>query len=126
VGENTELARRPRTNSLTIVGQTAGVGFVSFIFILIALVKNGAMPNVVILISLFYFAAVFGICFMILRHGSVTEKNEAPKSATEDLPAHAYLRPITTAQLEDARDPGIDSVTDATTRTLDEMKIERR
>ena len=126
VADDSQLAKASRINPLTIVGQTAGVGFVAFIFILIVLAKYGTMTNVFVPITFFYFAALFGICFMILRHGSTSGKVEPTASRVEDGPsAPAYLRPVTTAQLHEARDMGVGSVTDATTRTLDEVKIER-
>lgn len=67
---------------------------------------------------------------MVLRYGSKlrTDETSAEKvRETGDLDAPAYLRPaVNTAQLEEARDLGIGSVTDATTRTLDEVRIERK
>ena len=123
--EETGTGKVTWTNPLTIVGQTAGVGFVGFIFVLLILTRSGALPNLYLPITFFYFAALFGICFMILRYGAAATKAETPR-VVEDFPTAAYLRPVTTAQLEEARDMGIGSVTDATTRTLDEMKIERK
>ena len=112
-----------RSSSLSVVGQTAGVGFVSFIFILLVLTKYGALPpNLLVPITFFYFAALFGICFMILRHGTpASAKSEGQRSENIASGEPAYLRPVTTAQLEEERDFGIGSVTDATTRTLDKV-----
>lgn len=114
------------TSPLAVVGQTAGVGFVSFIFILLVLTKYSALPPDLLLpITFFYFAALFGICFMLLRHGTPKASNlELPRNDNETQAS--YLRPVTTAQLEEARDFGIDSVTDATTRTLDKVPTRER
>jgi hypothetical protein len=45
---------------------------------------------------------------------------------TGELESPAYLSPMETAQLDEARDFDIGSVTDATTRTLDQVTIERK
>ena len=113
-----------RSNPLVIAGNTAGVGFVGFIFIIGILMRYGAMPNILVPITFFYFAALFGICFMIMRHGSSSPAPLTP--AVDERPRPAYLRPVTTAQLEDGNEFGIGSVTDATTRTLDKVAVEER
>ena len=112
-------------NPLVIAGQTAGVGFVGYIFVIGIFMKYGAMPNIIAPLTFFYFAALFGICFMIMRHnaGSAAATINPPAENTQDPP---YLRSVTTAQLEEAREFGIGSVTDATTRTLDKMPFEDR
>ncbi len=123
VVDDSKAARSP----LAVAGNIAGVGFVAYIFVLLVLSKSGVAPDVFKLITVLYFAALFGLCFMFLRQGP-----QAPRSRIEDpnpsdaRAEHAYLRPVTTAQLEDARDFGIPSVTDATTRTLDEVPIADR
>jgi hypothetical protein len=59
---------------------------------------------------------------MILRHGTGAVANiDSQRNENATLSEVSYLRPVTTAQLEDARDFGVDSVTDATTRTLDKV-----
>ena len=100
-----------------------------FMLVIRALTRSDLPPGLIVPISFFYFASLFGICFMVLRQGSRTMRE--PKSArsfdTGELNAPpAYLSPVTTAQLEEARSFGIGSVTDRTTRTLDEAKIERK
>lgn len=115
-----EKPGRHRTNPLVIAGNTAGVGFVAYIFVLLMLTKNGAAPNIFIPLTFFYFAALFGICIMILQYGRPREIDEKPAEEPE------YLRPATTAQLEESREFGIGSVTDATTRALDPAPIRER
>ena len=110
------------TNPLVIAGQTAGVGFVAYIFILLILTKNGAAPNIYPALTFFYFAALFGICFMFLHYGR-SKQNPSPRQEHEERREPAYLRPVTTAQLEEFREPA--SVTDHTTRTLDEIPIRK-
>jgi hypothetical protein len=126
VAEEASASKPHRTNPLVILGNTAGVGFVAYIFVLVVLLKNGGTPNLFVPITFFYFAALFGICYMIMRYGPATETTEKPQSPAEEAAPPNYLKPVITAQLEEARDMGIGSVTDATTRTLDEAKVERR
>ena len=123
-----EKRGRQWTNPLVIAGQTAGVGFVAYIFILFILTRNGAAPNILVPLTFFYFAALFGICFMFLHYGrsSSAGSDAASSSLAEQSPEPAYLRPVTTSQLEEAREFGIGSVTDATTRTLNEVSIKER
>lgn len=124
IAEESKSGKTHRTNPLTIAGNTAGVGFVGFIFIIGILMKYGAMPNILVPITFFYFAALFGICFMIMRHGANVRAAVAP--LTEEKPEPSYLRPVTTAQLEEAREFSVGSVTDATTRTLDKVPIDQQ
>lgn len=115
-------------NPLTLTACIAGVGFFAFMLLIRTMTRSTMPPNLFVPISFFYFAALFGICFMVLRYGH--KRGVEPKSTraldTGELAAPAYLSPVTTAQLEEARDFGIGSVTDATTRTLDEVTIERK
>jgi hypothetical protein len=124
--EDSNSSKQHRTNPLVIVGQTAGVGFFGFIFVLLILSKSGVMPNLFLPITFFYFAALFGICFMVLRYGSSLKKTEAPDTSQTNTTEPAYLSPVTTARLEEAREFGPGSVTDATTRTLSEVPISEK
>lgn len=108
---------------MMVAGYVAGVGFISFIFILRMLTRSEMPPGLFVPITFFYFAALFGICFFFLRHATAVAKNNLTAALREKNDPE-YLRPATTAQLEEARGFGIGSVTDATTRTLD--KIPRR
>ena len=117
------------SNPLTLTAVIAGVGFFAFMLVVRALARSDVPPGLIVPISFLYFAALFGICFMVLRFGSKLRNRgvvEIPSRETGELDAPAYLKPVTTAQLEEARSFGIGSVTDHTTRTLDEVKIERR
>lgn len=99
-----------------------------FMLVIRALTRSDLPPGLIVPISFFYFASLFGICFMVLRFGSKTLKGPKQEKVfdTGELAPPAYLSPVTTAQLEEARSFGIGSVTDRTTRTLDEVTIERR
>lgn len=111
---------------MVVAGQTAGVGFVAYIFVLLILAKNTAAPNIFVPLTFFYFAALFGICFILLRQGSFASSSvEPPKADDPAEPADpTYLRPVTTAQLQEGFEAPA-SVTDHTTRTLDEVSIRK-
>ncbi|MBA3352193.1 MAG: hypothetical protein H0U23_07190, partial [Blastocatellia bacterium] len=113
------------TNPLVIAGQTAGVGFFGFIFIILIRTKSGTMPKLFVPTTFFYFAALFGICFMILRYGSASSGTQS--SGAEVAPANeaVYLRPVTTSQLHEGLDSPA-SVTDHTTRILDKVPLNDR
>lgn len=110
-----------------MAGNVAAVGFVGYIFVLLVLTKSGTLPNVFIPITFFYFAALFGICRMIMRSGA-TSPLRGLGSNSDDAATRppTYLSPVTTSQLEEARQFGVGSVTDATTRTLDKLPVEER
>lgn len=108
---------------MIVAGYVAGIGFICFIFILRMLTRSDASPNLFVPIAFFYFAALFGICFMFLRHAAAIAKNANSSVGLNKANEPEYLHPVTTAQLEEAREFGIGSVTDATTRTLDKIPI---
>jgi len=111
------------------LGYVGGFGFLSFVFVVLVLVKNGVPGNQIIPISFFYFAALFAICFLILRQTELLSGRNRPPNR-KDLPMQSetpiYSRPAETNPLKELREPGIGSVIDETTRTLDAVKIERR
>ncbi|MEQ1642934.1 MAG: zinc ribbon domain-containing protein [Pyrinomonadaceae bacterium] len=93
---------------------------------LVAVLMGSGMPmQPVVVIIVAYLAAVFGICIMLLK--------QVPKLIDARLRADGYaeesreagrLAPLTTAQLEEYREP-VMSVTDRTTKTLDKVPLER-
>lgn len=110
----------------SVMGAIGCIGLVAFIFVVYLVVRSGGEIRILVPISFFYLATIFGICFLLLRQVAELTGRSHPKSInkTETVPP-AYLRPATTAQLEESRQPGI-SVTENTTRTLDEVLIERK
>jgi hypothetical protein len=121
VADDTKLGKT--RSPLMIAGNTAGVGFVGFIFVLAILAKYGVAPDVFIPVTFFYFAALFGLCFMFLRQGANISRTESSPAA-EEVKEPTYLSPVTTAQLREGFDTPA-SVTDHTTRTLDEVPIRK-
>jgi membrane-bound ClpP family serine protease len=112
------------------LGYVGGGGFIAFIFVALVLVKNGISGSQLIPITFFYFAALFGICFLILRQtqffGHKKTSRQHADASEPNLETPAYLRPVTTAQLRESGERGIGSVTEHTTKTLDEFLVERK
>src|SRR5215212_727952 len=67
---NDEQPARSGSNPTLIAGVTAGVGFVAYIFVLLVMSRNALAPDVYIPVTFFYFAALFGLCFMFLRQSN--------------------------------------------------------
>ena len=65
--------------------------------------------------------------YLGLRHvnSQGRPRKHRERNADEDYRAPSHLKPVTTSQLPDS-DPGFGSVTEPTTRTLDEVLIERK
>lgn len=110
-----------------IVVSTAGLGvLVGLMAILLDKLQN---PEPAFIFALFYLATLFGIAFMIMRQISkLIDANLKGKEIEIDSKRReeplVQLPPRTTAQLEEYREPA--SITDSTTRTLDEIKLHER
>ena len=121
VHESSKPPSSPIARSLTVAGQTAGVGFAGFIFVLLVLVLNGVVNSNVVGVTFFYFLGLFLICYMFMRQGRLAAKYEPRElPATEQI----YIKPVTTAQLPEPTERPA-SVTEHTTRTLDHITVDR-
>ncbi len=99
------------------LGYIGGFGMFGFFAVMMVLVKNGIGEDTIVKIAFLYLAALFGICFMILRQtgaGFSFGKRIEPIKPAE-------LRPLTTAQLYSSSEEPASSVIENTTRTLDEI-----
>ncbi len=110
------------TGLSTALGYIGAFGVFAFMGIIIALTRSGVSGPIMVTIAVLYLAALLGICFMILRH-MAGMKNEFEKRSVANVPPE--LRPLTTAQLYEGREPAA-SVTENTTRTLDEVAVSRK
>lgn len=122
-------AGRSLANNLSMsIGWVGAGGFFFFMFIVGIFAKSGMPINQLIPIGLFYFAALFGICFMILRQIGILAGVDTGKDLRPSIDHSSpnYLKPVSTAQLDEPRDMGIGSVTENTTQTLDKVPVERR
>ena len=88
------------------------------------LLKNNVVPQVIVILALAFLCAVFGIsCLMIQQISRMTKSVSGEKISDKANPIQ--LGSINTAQLEEYRQPAT-SITENTTRTLDEILIERK
>ncbi|MFN2411612.1 MAG: hypothetical protein ABR535_00945 [Pyrinomonadaceae bacterium] len=102
-------------------------GFIAYIFVAVLFLRSGAPPGILVPITFFYFAALFGICFFILRQTNLLlGPKETPPRRVAEQAQPTYLQPANTAQLYEAREPGVGSVTEHTTKTLDEVPIRQK
>lgn len=115
-------------NPATSVGYLGIFGLGGFIFLAISLLKRNLDPGAVFAFSALYLIALFGLCFMFLRYSSNSSAKPANKNQTEmpDYSAPKSFRSGITNQLDAPQGEPIPSVTENTTRTLDEVFIERK
>jgi uncharacterized membrane protein YvbJ len=103
----------------------SGFGVIGFIFVTIALVKNNVPVNALIVILFFYLATIFGICYLILQQtANFSEKSAARNPDFNHHFPTEQLGAANTAQLEEPKQMPI-SVTENTTKTLDEVLLKR-
>ena len=113
--------------ALAVIGP---IGFVGFLAVLKILLDNGRLETgAIVVILIAYLATLFLICGMLVgrfwKHsGDIRIKQHEPK-LPDDYVSPASFRRVTTAQLEATHEPGI-SVTEHTTRTLDEVPLVRK
>lgn len=112
-------------NILTTLFLVVMFGLGILVGLIAVLLGNNVEPRFVVVIALGYLAAVFGICYTLLSQvpkliDAKLKSRLEPNEYTEPR----QLEPLTTAQLEEYREPA--SVTERTTRTLDHVPIERR
>lgn len=112
-------------NPATSAGYLGVFGLGGFIFLVITLIKRNLDPSFVFALSALYLVALFGICFLLIRQMSHFSEKKEPKTNPNDEFTPREFRSEITAQLESPRQPAI-SVTENTTKTLDEVLIERK
>lgn len=109
-------------NILTTLFLVVMFGLGILVGLVAVLLSKDVQTQVVVIIVMAYLAVVFGICFTLLR--------QVPKLIDARLKTwngnleetRPQLEPLTTAQLEEYREP-VMSVTDHTTRTLDKVPL---
>lgn len=111
-------------HSPSSVVYVSAAGILGFIIVLRMMLRSDVPEKALIMVTFFYMSALFGICFAMIKQNLVF--NRKSKEIANIVPEPAYLRPATTARLNEPRGDSIPSVTDNTTRTLDEVFIERK
>lgn len=112
-------------NILTTLFLVVMFGLGILVGLVAVLLGNNVEPRFVMFIAIAYLAAVFGICYTLLSQ--VPKLIDAKlKSRTDSYESFSQpqLEPITTAQLEEFREPA--SVIENTTRTLDKFPVGER
>ena len=125
--ESEETPKSMMDNLLTSLTFVALGGFGILIGLISVLLKKGFDQNGIMLIAALYLAALFGICFMLLRNlPKLIDAKLNPKQETpESYQAPPQLAARTTAQLEEYREPVV-SVTENTTRTFDKIPLREK
>ncbi len=100
-------------------------GFGILIGLVAVLLGNHVNNDMVAIIASLYLMAIFGICFTLVRQiPKLIDARLSRDQGPADYAQPQQLRPRTTAQLDEYREP-VMSVTDQTTRTLERSPVER-
>jgi len=98
-----------------------GLGGLGLTVGLIAILLNyNVVPQVIVMLTLAFLAAVFGISFLMIQQ--ISRMTNAPQSLKGNSSERAQLNSPTTAQLDSPREP-VMSVTENTTRTLEKELV---
>jgi hypothetical protein len=101
-------------------------GLVGFYFVMRELLRSPTMtPAAVFLILMAYLVATIVMFGIFLRMARPDRTSTTMRPTPTHPVEHGYLRPVTTAQLEEPREMPA-SVTEHTTRTLDEVRLRDR
>lgn len=115
-------------NILTTIFLVVMFGLGILVGLVAVLLGNAVQTEVVTVIVVAYLLAVFGICFSLVRQVPKlidAKLRSSGYSGDGDMIVQPQLRPATTAQLDEYREP-VASVTDHTTKTLDQVPLRER
>ncbi len=113
-------------NILTTLFLTVMFGLGILVGLVAVLLGNSVPTEIVTIIVIAYLAAVFGICFMLVKQvPKLIDAKLKGSNASHETTSAPQLRPLSTGQLEEYREP-VMSVTDHTTRTLDDLPARRK
>jgi len=120
-----EMPGKMLDNILTTVFLVVMFGLGILVGLVAVLMGSGMPQGPVVVIIIAYLAAIFGICYKLLTQvPRLIDARLRADGFAEESRQPARLTPLTTAQLEEYREP-VMSVTDHTTKTLDKVPIER-
>ncbi|NNE67682.1 MAG: zinc ribbon domain-containing protein [Pyrinomonadaceae bacterium] len=124
LGEDPKAPGKSFIGNVTTGASFVGMaGLIAFIFVLKMMLEWRTDPALMVIISLGYLATVFGICAYTLSFIKVFHKSESSDVQIR-RPSQPELSGKDTNRLEEARQQPA-SVIDNTTRTLDEVQLER-
>ena len=119
-----KLVAVENTNSLQNLSM--GVGFMGLgglgltVGLIAILLNFGAIPEVIVMLTIAFLATVFGISFLMVRQ--ISQMSRAALPTKEKVIENPQLNQPHTAQLEEPRQPAR-SVTENTTRTLEKELV---
>lgn len=120
--EATKSTFQSFSTAITVVG--LGGLIATVVFGLKLLEKNVDVSAVVVIIAMFL-AFILTTVYLLLRQLPGGRAAPIKEDLSEDYREPVRLKPVHTAQLEEPPDP-VMSVTEQTTRTLDEVLVERK
>lgn len=110
-------------NILTTIFLVVMFGLGILVGLVAVLLGNNLNPTFVTMIAIAYLAAVFGICFMLLRQvPKLVDARLKVNNLEEDFRERVRLAPPSVARLDEYREPAM-SITDRTTKTLDRVPL---
>lgn len=115
-------------NILTTLFLVVMFGLGILVGLVAVLLSNNIEPKFVVLIAVAYLAAVFGICYSLLQQVPKlvdAKLNRNTRQSDAGLVPPVQLGTKSTAQLNEYHQPAV-SVTEHTTRTLEEIPVDRR
>lgn len=111
-------------NISTAIGFIGVFGLVGFIFLVKLLLDHNVLEGPVMIILLAYLATIFGISYLLIKQlNPESEKSESDVGFRTDAPK--AFKSANTNQLEEPKHPPA-SVVENTTRTLDEVLVDRK
>lgn len=111
-------------NVLTTVFLIVLFGLGILVGLIAVLLGSNVEPKFVMMISIAYLAAIFGICSILLKQVPKLIDARLSNFKEREATVRPLLQPRTTAQLEEPMTP-VPSVTDRTTRILERIPNER-
>ena len=112
--------------STAIIGVLSIIELFGFVFLAVKLIEKNLDPSFIFMLLALYVGAVLGIGFLVFKQTSNQRVGSRRKENSSENAAAKKLSSVSTAQLNPSFQSPIGSVTENTTRTLDEVLIERK
>lgn len=124
--DSTAAILRILSCSTGVVGVVGLGGLIGLIAILAGNAGNRSPAELIVVVSILFLLTTFGICFLLIRQISrLTDKMLSSQETANQKSAPDQLNfPAAGGQIESLREPFL-SVTENTTRTLDEVLAKR-